>query len=173
MNKLLNPKSQAQRHQHGFSMIEVLVTLMVIAFSLLGTAGLQAYAMKVSKGGQLRTQAVFMVADLVERMEANRVGAVNGSYALALTTSPPAASTACTSGACTPDNLATYDLSQWQNMIATGLPQSSWQVVQTTAGNPSVYTITINWVDRRTDTAYSTTGTGEASWYTATRLVLN
>ena len=61
-----------RRREGGFSMVEVLVTLLIIALALLGTAGLQAYSMRLSQSSVLRSQAVFLVADLSERMEANR-----------------------------------------------------------------------------------------------------
>ncbi len=154
-------------------MIEVLVTLMIIALALLGTAGLQAYAMRASQGGQFRSQAVFLVADLAERMEANKIGAVAGSYVLGTSSTAGTLSTACTSNACNPTDLATYDLSQWQNAIAAMLPQSSWTVAQTTSGNPSTYTITVRWVDRRSNTTYESAGTGETFSYTATRTIAN
>lgn len=160
-------------NQRGISMIEVLVTLMFIAFALLGTAGLQAYAMRVSQGGQFRTQAVFLVADLAERMEANKAGAINGSYAVATSSAAVALSTTCSTRACSPADLAVYDLSQWENAVTAVLPQSSWTVTQTAIGNPTTYNITVSWVDRRTDTVYDTPGTGETFSYTATRTILN
>lgn len=173
MKRLFSTPKSARQEQRGFSLIEVLVTLMLVAFALLGIAGLQAYSMRVNKGGQLRTQAVFLAADLAERMEANKAGAIAGSYVLAQSSTAPAASTACTSGACSSDGLASYDLAEWQNMISAALPQSSWKVERTTVGNPSVYTITIGWVDRRTDVTYAAAGTSEIFSYTATRSILN
>ena len=158
--------------QHGFSMIEVLVTLLIISLALLGTAGLQGYSMRLNQGGQFRSQAVFLAGDLAERMEANKPGVVAGSYNLALSNAPNALSTVCVSSACSQANLAAYDLSLWQNAIAATLPQSSWQVVNN-AGDPTTVTITINWVDRRADTQYSTVGTGETFSYVATRTIFN
>ena len=181
---------KAGNDQRGFSMIEVLVTLLVISLALLGTAGLQAYSMRLNQGGQLRSLAVFLAADLAERMEANKAGAVAGAYAVASTTGATFlagagdVSTACVTGTCNAAALAAFDLSQWQNAVATSLTQSSWSVVQTTTGNPSAYTITIGWVDRRTNTktaaadansqfGSNATGTGEKFSYTATRTVFN
>ena len=178
------------RREDGFSMIEVLVTLLIISLALLGTAGLQAYSMRLNQGGQFRSLAVFLAADLAERMEANRSGAVAGSYVLASTTGAAflagarSASTACVGAACTDADLAAYDLSQWQSAVAATLPQSSWSVAQAVSGSQSTYTITLNWVDRRTNTNMDTpvsdsafgsnaAGTGEKFSYTSSRTFFN
>lgn len=166
-----NPRI-AGRTQYGFSMIEVLVTMLIVSLALLGTAGLQAYSMRLNQSGQLRTQAVFLAADLAERMEANKAAVVAGSYNLPTSNTANVLSTACLDAACTQSNLAAYDLSQWQNAISSSLPQSSWQVVNA-GGNPSTVTITISWVDRRADTTYGAAGTGETFSYTATRTIFN
>lgn len=188
-----------QRSQRGFSMVEVLVTLMVVSLALLGTAGLQAHSMRLNQGGQFRSLAVFLASDLVERMEANRVGALAGNYEmpittgnafLASTTGGAGPSSACFGNPCSPGALANFDLSNWQSLVAKTLPQSSWSVVQTTNGARSDFTITIGWVDRRSKTtnATSTTrvtgnvdtsvgsnsaGTGEKFFYTANRTFFN
>lgn len=158
--------------QRGFSMIEVLVTMLIISLALLGTAGLQGYSMRLNQGGQFRSQAVFLAADLAERMEGNKAAVIVGAYDLPLSSSASSRSTACLDAACSAASLATFDLNQWQNAVAATLPQSSWRVVNV-AGNPAVVTITINWVDRRADTQYDTAGTGETLSYTATRTMFN
>jgi type IV pilus assembly protein PilV len=170
--------------QSGFSMIEVLVTLLIISLALLGTAGLQIYSMRLNQGGQFRTQAVFLVADLAERIEANKSGAVDGNYLVANSNVPAAASTACVDGPCPPLALAGFDLAQWQNAVAATLPQSSWTVAHDGPANPITYTITIGWVDRQGDSTNAAfdvgsqlgsnaAGTGERFFYTATRTILN
>ena len=169
---------------NGFSMIEVLITLLIISLALLGTAGLQAYSMRLNQGGQFRTQAVFLVADLAERIEANKPGAVLGAYSVANSNVPAAVNSACLAGPCDSGTLATFDLSRWQNAAAVTLPQASWTVAHDGPGNPITYTITLGWVDRRADTINATfdnasqlgsnaAGTGERFFYTATRTVLN
>lgn len=156
--------------QHGFSMLEILITLVIIAVALLGTAGLQVYAMRMGKSGEFRTQAVFLASDIAERMEANKTAAVAGNYAVALTNSPSVASADCSAIPCDTASLAGWDISGWENaIIAVGLPQASWQITQTTAGNPSTYQIVINWTDRNS----TKSGSGENFSYTATRIVSN
>lgn len=96
--------------QQGFSMLEILITLVIVATALFGTAGLQVYAMRMNQGGQFRTQAVFLASDIAERMEANKAAAVAGSYELALTSATGAAATDCATSACDEAALANWDL---------------------------------------------------------------
>lgn len=160
-----------RRAQRGVSLIEVLVTLLIVALALLGAAGLQAQAMRFNKGGQNRATAVFLAGDLAERMETNKDAAIAGSYAMPASSTPIATASLCTSSPCTIDQLAQVDLAGWQSAISTTLPNSSWAVTQTTAGNPSVYTIVISWQERRSDSVSS--GTTEPFFYTTTRTVAN
>jgi type IV pilus assembly protein PilV len=164
--------------QHGFSMIEVLVTMLIISLALLGTMGLQAYALRVNQGGQFRSQAVFLVADLAERMEANSVAAVklNNDYIVATPSNTPVPSSVACSSTCTSDQLATWDMSQWTSLVSLTLPQSMWTVTQQVAGNQVTYTINVSWVDREENIVYGAgaskgaSGNGEKMSYTATRI---
>jgi type IV pilus assembly protein PilV len=161
----------APSSQRGFSMIEVLVTLLIVALAMLGAVGLQMQSMRTGQGGQFRAQAVFLAGDLAERMEANKAAAVAGAYVVATSSTPTASANPCTALVCLQDQLADNDLAQWERTIVQTLPQASWSVTQTTAGNPSTYTIVISWVDRRTGATYEAAGTGETFSFTATRTV--
>jgi type IV pilus assembly protein PilV len=152
----------------GFSMIEVLITLVIIATALLGTAGLQLQAMKLGKSSEFRTQAVFLANDLSERMEGNEIAAVAGGYQVAAASGVSVAAMDCSAGSCDASQLSAWDIEQWESaIIASGMPQASWQVDALSLGNPSSYRIRINWVDRS-----STPGsTGESFSYTAVRSI--
>ena len=171
-------------------MIEVLVTLLIISLALLGTAGLQAYSMRLNQGGQFRSLAVFLAADRAERMEANRTSTVAGDYVVPSTvgadflTGAAGVCTACVTVACSAAQLAAYDLSQWQSAVATTLPQCSWSVAQTVSGSQRTYTVTLNWVDRKTNAnsaaadanssfGSNAAGTGEKFSYTSSRTFFN
>lgn len=131
--------------QAGFSMVEVLITMFVIAIALLGSAILQAYALKVNQGGQFRAQAVILGMDFLERIEANNQAAVLGAYAATL----PSTSTApdCNLNLCTPQQMAAYDLEQFQQALARQLPDTSATITVAGAG-PYTYTVQINWRER-------------------------
>jgi type IV pilus assembly protein PilV len=128
--------------------------------------------MRLNQGGQFRTQAVFLAADLAERMEANKSAAMAGNYEISGTWSDKqvwVASAVCVAASCLQTDLADFDLAQWQSAVVASLPQSSWTVEQTFGGaaktatqacTPSIYTITLSWVDRRAEANNATGTTG-------------
>lgn len=61
--------------QRGISMIEVLVTIVIIAFGLLGIAGMQVRLQSSEMESYQRTQALILLDDMVNRMGANRLTA--------------------------------------------------------------------------------------------------
>lgn len=63
---------KSQRHETGFSLIEVLIALLVLAIGLLGMASLMLTSMQSNQGAAQRSAAVVLAYDLVERMRSNR-----------------------------------------------------------------------------------------------------
>jgi type IV pilus assembly protein PilV len=66
-------RAMALYGQRGTTMIEVLVTLVIIALGLLGLAGLQVRLQSSEMESYQRTQALLLLADLKGRVEANRL----------------------------------------------------------------------------------------------------
>lgn len=151
----------------GFSMLEVLVTMFVMAVALLGTAGLQVHALKVTQGSQFRGQAVLLGMDLLERVEANNAGAIAGAYAATLPASQSAAD--CTVTICTPAQMAAYDLSQLEIAMRRELPESTASITFAGTG-PYTYTVQIAWRERATRRSSAQDKT-EAFSYTVNRTV--
>lgn len=58
-------------HQRGFSMIEVLIAVLVLAIGLLGVAALQMNSMNSGQEGYFRTQATAIAEDLASRVKSN------------------------------------------------------------------------------------------------------
>jgi type IV pilus modification protein PilV len=63
----------------GFTLLEVLVAVLVLAIGLLGLARLQMTVMKSNQSAYLRSQASLLAYDISERMRANRTAALGGS----------------------------------------------------------------------------------------------
>jgi type IV pilus assembly protein PilV len=108
----------------GFTMLEVLISMVIIAFGLLGIAGLQAFALKNNQSASSRLTATTLAADMIDRMKANLVGVSNGNY-----NKPDAAAYAagniesdCLDSRCEPDVMAQHDLAEWSQKVALALP---------------------------------------------------
>jgi type IV pilus assembly protein PilV len=63
--------------QRGSTMLEVLVTLLILAFGMLGLAGLQSKMRLTELEAYQRAQAVVLMSDMVERIYTNRANAAN------------------------------------------------------------------------------------------------
>ncbi|TAN53112.1 MAG: type IV pilus modification protein PilV [Methylococcaceae bacterium] len=120
----------------GFTLIEVLVAVLILAIGLLGLAELQVVGLRNNHNAYLRSQAILLAYDIAERMRANPVGLSSGAY-LGTATSDD-----CEASTCTPQQMAGYDLRQWLDAVATAqLPSSSANI---TAGG-AIYSIVISW----------------------------
>lgn len=100
------------RSERGTSMIEVLVTLVIIAVGLLGMVGLQARLQSTEMESYQRTQALLLLDDLRGRIEANRLQVAN--YAdLASVAAPVGATGACPSAPAGSSTRVEADIREW------------------------------------------------------------
>ena len=76
------------KSQRGFTLIEVLIAIVVLAIGLLGLAGLQASSLKNNTSAYTRSQAQLLAYDMLDRLRANREGVINGSYDDLLSSTP-------------------------------------------------------------------------------------
>ena len=117
-----------QTRQTGFSLLEVLIALLVLAVGLLGLAALQNMGLRLNSQSYERTQATILIDDMIDRMRSNPAGVKAGNYnALvpALTSVPPAATQNCEATVCSSASaVASYDVNRWVTAIAgTGAAQ--------------------------------------------------
>lgn len=141
-----------KRRHSGFSMVEVLVTLVVIAIGVLGVAALQLNALKYTKESFSRSAASVLAGDLSDRMRGNMAGVKAGYYArnFGYTTAHSTAVTAPSCGTtsdCNAQTLAQLDLSSWLAAIAAALPGGTGAVVPVN-NNAFVYRIVVMWQEK-------------------------
>ncbi len=131
-----------RHHAAGFSLIEVLVAVVILAIGLLGIAGLQATSIRNNNSAYLRSQATILAYDIIERMRANNTLAKNGSYGVAMGSS----------GSGT--GMALIDVTEWKTVLGQMLPSGDGSVVVDLAGNA---TVVVRWVDQRNGNTLSLT----------------
>lgn len=129
----------------GFTLIEVLIAMVVLATGLLGLAGLQAASLKNNLSAYNRSQASQLAYDMSDRMRSNSTVASN-YLSTFMTLASASVQVSCTTIAgCAPNALAENDLYQWQQDLTGILPGGEGEITSVA----SVYTITINWDDNR------------------------
>jgi type IV pilus assembly protein PilV len=130
------------RTQAGFSLLEVLVALLILSVALIGLQSLQSNSLRNNHSALLRSQAVVLVGDILERMRANVDAATAGNYNISYASTATAAG--C-SADCSAAQVAADDLFEWRFHVAR-LPGGQGQVNVTAAG---VATVDVRWTDSR------------------------
>lgn len=127
--------AHARSAQRGMSLVEVLVTLVLISVGLLGVAALQVTSLKSNQESYARSQASALASDIMERIRANQLG--KAAYAAAF------------DGLGTGGNArATADLTAWQQTIDRLLPGGAAVTAGSVQVNGDIVTITIRWAER-------------------------
>lgn len=144
------------QRSRGFTLIEVLVSLVVLSIGLLGTAKLMLFSSRANDSAYLRTQATALAYEMLDNIRANRQQAINGSYDTALTSAAASPGFACVAAVvCTPPSLALYDVYQWKLRLnassgiapAGALPTGQGSVLTATAAAQTTAVITVSWDD--------------------------
>ncbi len=136
--------TQSGRHAHGFTLIEVLVTVLVLSLGLLGLAGMQLNALKSSHGSQLRNQASALSYEIGERIRSNRSAAEAGHYDIALA-ELPASLPDCEAQLCLASEMSAYDLGQWKTALTNQLPEGDGAISR----SGRLVTVLVFWDERR------------------------
>jgi len=128
----------------GFTIVEALVALIVLAVGMLGIASLYVTTLRASGSAGSRMHAINLASDLADRIRANRTA--EDAYAGAAATD----GTTClgTGASCTADQMAAHDLFVWQAAIQTALPGAPAGTVTVDVGtDPASYQIQVSWVE--------------------------
>jgi type IV pilus assembly protein PilV len=131
----------------GFTLIEVLIAMLVLAVGLLGLAGLQVTSLKNNQSAYNRSQATQLAYDMADRMRANVAGVTTYTTILPSAATPKANCTPLTPNplGCSPTEMAENDLYQWNLAVINTLPMGVGGIAPTTGG----FTIAISWDDNR------------------------
>ena len=144
--------------QHGFSLIEAMVALLIIAVGLLGVAGLQALGMNTTSSSRSRAIASVLASNMAAYMNSNPAYWENVATSATFTVTPgvanhvnplPTGSTAnCATTQCSAAQMATWDLTQWSQSDQLGLlPTGEGMVSYNNA--TKVWTVSVGWRQKR------------------------
>ena len=152
--KHLHDKSQT-----GFTLLEVMISIVIFSIGMLGLAGLQATSIQSNNIAYMRTiamQSAYDMADII-RANANFNNTVDGAFSNVTTTlgSEP---TACQSDGtpdCDSSEIAAFEIYYWKSNLSDLLPSGRGTVSLA----PGTYTITVMWDQDRTGATGEDCGT--------------
>ncbi len=134
----------------GFTLIEVLVALLVVTIGLIGMAGIQAAAVKYTKGAEFRNHAIRLNYDMLDRMRASLASVETGAYRSASSFQSATCNLNFVAANAVQDEA---DIAIWLNQIACLLPRSTGRgqilVGAPTATGAFPVTVTIEWSEER------------------------
>jgi type IV pilus assembly protein PilV len=122
-----------RKHSGGMTLVEVLVTLVIISVGLLGVAGMQLATVRNNSDAFVRSSAAVLASDMLDRMRANRRDALAANYNVNYGATP------------TGTTVAAREMREWKAVLGNQLPQGDGQI--TTDAN-RVVTIRIRWGER-------------------------
>jgi len=127
--------SAAQRRQRGISLIEVLITLIVVAIGLLGIASLQTISLRTAQVSYQRTQAVNLAYEIMDVARANWFAIQETGLA---------------SSRLKPDQNCGGTLADcWTERANALLPNAAVEIDNAGGPNSTSITVTITWSDTR------------------------
>jgi type IV pilus assembly protein PilV len=150
--QLMQRQRQTTKRPFGIALLEALVTLVVLAFGVLGLLWMHQQALVQQRQQLMRAMATGIADDLAERIRVN--APQRALYAKAWDNATTTASD-CIATACTRHELATWDKQQLQQILQSQLPDGDAAVFALT-DMPNWWGIVIAWRDPnetyRTDT---------------------
>ena len=110
----------------GFSMIELLVAVLVMGIGVLGITSLQMISLQNNRGALVRSEAVMLAYDMLDRIRANPVGTPAGlDYSgVAIGGGPPGSSN-CNANACSSAQMVTFDQRVWKCALGSYIEDGS------------------------------------------------
>ena len=150
--KKMSIVSRSSQRQGGFLLLEVLITIVILAFGLLGLAGLQAKIQTSETESYQRTQALLLLQDMVNRVSANRI------YAAAYVTANPLGSGDDQPTSCSGLTGVARDQCEWSHGLKGAAEKQSGTgaalgamlgargcVEQVAGSDPPVYRVAVAW----------------------------
>ena len=131
------PDRQVCARQAGFSLIEVLVTMLILAFGLLGVAGLLVGGVSNAASSESFSKASQLAADMADRIRANPAAALSSTseYITTYSDSVPVS----------PTSIALQDKKAWMEALAAQLPLGKGRIYNTVSGGQRQVNIEVRW----------------------------
>jgi len=138
-----------RRGSAGFTLIEIMISMLLLAIGFLGLAAVQSKSLSETQNTQFRSKADILLRDIADRMRANSEAVVVGDYLVdANAVSTGEAPDDCPLDPAAYTCIALRDLTLWMNAVDDALPEP--HVLIADAGN-GIHRIRIDWAEKRVE----------------------
>jgi type IV pilus assembly protein PilV len=125
--KSFSTGQRCRQRQQGFSLIEVLISLVILGAGVMGASAMQLSALRAARHTSAQTSAVQMATDFGERMRINHVasktdGAAYLSVNYRAAEGEPAGGVSCYSKRCSPAELEAADIHELKKQLRKDIP---------------------------------------------------
>ena len=134
------------RKELGFAMLEVLISMLVILFGVLGIAGMQMLVVNNTETARYQSVATILASSMTAEMKANF--AYWGSAPATVTVPGTVPATDCVATICTAQQMALYDVYYWGTSVANTLPTGTGTISCSAASLPVICTLTMSWSEK-------------------------
>ncbi len=124
------------RHAIGFTLIEVLISMVILSLGLLGLAALQGISLKNNQDAFLFSQANALAYQMSDRIKANKRGWNPSGTTVSIPAPAASCATGCNSAAasCTTTQMAAFDYCYLKQQATAVLSPDATAVITTSVG---------------------------------------
>jgi type IV pilus assembly protein PilV len=116
--------------QSGFTLIEVLISVFVLAIGVIGAAGMQSIALRTSQQSAFQSTAIALASEIADKMRTNdrqlklddRTNPFLDIDFQAAKDAIAAPRVSCYAASCSAEELAIFDIYEWKARVKTALP---------------------------------------------------
>lgn len=165
--EMITYEGLSMKQQQGMTLLEVMVAVVILAFGVLGLAGMQSKTIAMNQSAYYRSIVTDLGNDLSDRIRAIRTPFRVTSGATIAPGKPPDFSK-CVYSPSTPNSpicsdqdndrnayqaLVNSEMAEWVPVLRAQLPNATYTLVQVVSASPDYlrYTLTITWLDNRQD----------------------
>lgn len=150
-------RSRSRRSQAGFTLIEVLVSVLIFSVGILGAVGLQATAIRLSTDARQRAEATFLADQLLARMLI-----ADPATAATFAHHPNGTTTCAPTGAASTNAIVT----EWLSEVTATFPRAAGNEQQiVVSGTPAnEVTVKLCWKNGESDTPHTLEVSNRVQW---------
>lgn len=131
-------RTDAGSLSRGFTIIEILAALLVIAVAVIGIAALYSDASRTQVEEHIHLQAAELAEQIAKRIRENKVGRVGYAGTVGVVCNPHPRATS-------PIDAAANEAACWEDRVEKALPSGLGTITRDTSTTPVKYIVSVSW----------------------------